>query len=758
MKRCIRIFISSIFVIYACCMPIFGLYEEENKRVTNVNQAETIQVGEPYREHIGNVEVIKKGSVNDFMKDIPASTLNIDYISSFENVEFSTTNDKFVFDKDGKDGFETTGYLSRLWYNENLTQGEHILPGEYTLIYPDLVTLPDGSKADLSVTESNIKVEVFDGNVTGGITLSGSFLKGSQDSLASPIQASAYVYGSGDNGGRGERVGIEKDVFVQVLAKDGKVVDGETFITWCVDVDRPGFLSYGNTGYNTDSYKFIEMFGVNSGAVSPIYMPADSFLQIFGNDFYGTKEDNSSLLSGFALISRSEGFSWHWEGNKCDTLLYLNPKEGGIELQHKVEAEIIGEYLNGGKIKTNATGANVSTDNNKHYSSINVSHGSEAICTISEHEGFILNQIFIDGKEISKNDLFYNKSDDSYIYKFSNIDKDHKIEASYLKQSEITIEKSSNPQSGTKEYPRELKNNDQLVYDVAIQNKALKTPIKEIVVQDTIPTGLTLNLKDIYYYYDNNTNQKNPVIDSEDVFLEGEGQKLTFTIKQLKANTTIHFEIPTIVEESEDAMRYENTAYITSVAGSIFQLESQTTYHEKKSSLIDFCFKKCNKEGQALEGAQFVLYEITCKDKTHNHDNELLKINADGELIEKNDCFKVHHTAISDNLGFIRFTNLKIGVPYQLIEFKTCDDYVLPEGQWRIISNNGEEIKGKDNIIAIGNPPAFELKDDIIQVKNYKLEELPTTGGRGITRFMLMGVSIMMLGCYWRYRNKNDKG
>lgn len=172
-----------------------------------------------------------------------------------------------------------------------------------------------------------------------------------------------------------------------------------------------------------------------------------------------------------------------------------------------------------------------------------------------------------------------------------------------------------------------------------------------------------------------------------------------------------------------------------------------------------FAFRKTDANSTALSGASFGVYELVCTDPTHtedDHNDDELVINNSGEITSvkngENGCWQKASTYTSNNTGTVSFDSLKTSSEYRLVEFKAPGGYSLPSGQWYLKYNSAV---GRFEITGSTNPSgtqAFEKingseKEGIYyRVKNYKPGELPLTGSKGITLFLLAGSSLMLLG------------
>ena len=326
-----------------------------------------------------------------------------------------------------------------------------------------------------------------------------------------------------------------------------------------------------------------------------------------------------------------------------------------------------------------------------------------------------------------------------------------------LRNPDIEIHKKSDPETGTLDAPTQVKNNDILTYDVSVENKENAIPLKDVCIEDPIPQGLTIDFENIKWYPGNDVSQMKLVSESDEVSVTRDKQTLRFKILALLAGDVVHFVIPTTVDESEDAVVFINQAKITNINGAAYEKESEITYHEKKSELVDFAFMKTDKDKTVLANAGFVLYQLTCSDATHNHADELLKVNDDGELsgqIQTN-CWKQVEKQVSDEHGNVSFQNLKKSLEYRLIEYRAPEDYVLPNGQWIL---HFDYVKDAFEINSIHRPPAFEIHNGVLILVNYRLGEIPITGNSGTQSMLFTGAAFMLIAGIWIiYKKKTRK-
>lgn len=209
-----------------------------------------------------------------------------------------------------------------------------------------------------------------------------------------------------------------------------------------------------------------------------------------------------------------------------------------------------------------------------------------------------------------------------------------------VREPEIEIHKTSTPASGTVDAPAKVKNHDDLIYDVSVKNNETSLLLNAIKVKDDIPPGLHIKFDEIAWYMGKDPTKQQPVKDSEMVQVVREKQQLIFTIQALQAKEELHFVIPTEVMDNGDDTVFVNTAKIIEVNAHPFVKESETTYHELDITMADFLFYKIDEVGNRLGNAKFVVYELNCNDTTHDHTNDLLRVDQNGILISPEPCWK----------------------------------------------------------------------------------------------------------------------
>ncbi|MDO5433013.1 SpaA isopeptide-forming pilin-related protein [Eubacterium sp.] len=155
---------------------------------------------------------------------------------------------------------------------------------------------------------------------------------------------------------------------------------------------------------------------------------------------------------------------------------------------------------------------------------------------------------------------------------------------------------------------------------------------------------------------------------------------------------------------------------------------------------IDFTFKKVKAEAttEGLNGAEFTLYELNCKDSSHTEADHsgLIDVKA-----TQNTCWTVKESKISG--PSVTFTDLYQGEEYRLVETKAPAGRVLPKGQWKVTvgkAENSDQLEVKIGEVGDQKPPAFATDDaGAYSLPNMTPADIPSSGGRGILWFMLIG-------------------
>lgn len=184
-------------------------------------------------------------------------------------------------------------------------------------------------------------------------------------------------------------------------------------------------------------------------------------------------------------------------------------------------------------------------------------------------------------------------------------------------------------------------------------------------------------------------------------------------------------------------------------SGSIQRLmRTEVTY---TNTMTEFAFVKANQDGNPLQGGVFALYELKTDE---DYTNTVLKTDSAGNLTDSNQAndWQLVKIVTSDENGVISFSGINYKAKeFRLVELTAPPGYTVPIGQWRIVYD--EETKSfipvKD-ASGVNNPPAIEViesqRGDGIQyqIRNYKPQDLPSSGNTGISWFIKTGGALMI--------------
>ena len=250
-----------------------------------------------------------------------------------------------------------------------------------------------------------------------------------------------------------------------------------------------------------------------------------------------------------------------------------------------------------------------------------------------------------------------------------------------LQGTDAEISKSSSPASGTEDLPTLVEVGDIIEYTITVKNTNTSTAMENVEITDKIPNGLTVDTSKIQFYIGSNAENAAAVSGAGSISVEQNAQTLVFTIDKLLAGETISFIIPTNVSSGGV---FENTAAITKINGSEFEVNSETTYHKTDDPVGNVILTKLNHdETEALSGAAFDLYD------------------SSGDLIG-------NYT--TDTNGVIKVDNLTYGA-YYFVETAAPTGYMLDSKPVEftidaVSTNSGsEEIKVKATNMKIANQP-----------------------------------------------------
>lgn len=185
-----------------------------------------------------------------------------------------------------------------------------------------------------------------------------------------------------------------------------------------------------------------------------------------------------------------------------------------------------------------------------------------------------------------------------------------------LRSADIEIIKVANPASGTETTPAEVTKNDTITYTLSVTNINKAESMTGVKIEDAIPAGLTVNLADIKYYFGTDTPALVSASARVSMTTENSGQKLVFTISELKAGETINLVIPvTVPATATSGTLYKNIAAITEINGFAYELESDATYHKTTTLYGSLQIGKTVDGTDASQTKEFT-FTVTLKDSS----------------------------------------------------------------------------------------------------------------------------------------------
>lgn len=200
-------------------------------------------------------------------------------------------------------------------------------------------------------------------------------------------------------------------------------------------------------------------------------------------------------------------------------------------------------------------------------------------------------------------------------------------------------------------------------------------------------------------------------------------------------------------EDKIDYSIYELVGTPENATGTI-QEDTEVTYYYKIKT-TDIRITKVAEEDheKTLANTQFKLYEfIGNMEKDDLIDTR--NVSSDWKLVG---------TYATSNIGILKLEGLILNKEYRLVETKTSEGRMLPDGQWKIqfvvgtydesdtsiVTINGIQLK----INAVGNPPALIKTDDgKLLLPNRKYYNFPTSGGFGLKNYYQIGIVVLSIG------------
>lgn len=277
-------------------------------------------------------------------------------------------------------------------------------------------------------------------------------------------------------------------------------------------------------------------------------------------------------------------------------------------------------------------------------------------------------------------------------------------------------------------------------------------------------------------YYPASTDKTISLIDGESILIEQLPAGIKYAVSEVENPSFITDVSSQVVSmQNDEKQDIEGTTDSPDYSGIKPQsgfiqrfMRTEVTYI---NTLTEFAFLKVDESGQKpLSGAKFALYELVT-DKADDYKNIVLKTDSNGNLTDNNqkDDWVLVNTVISNEYGVISFSGINYKAKeFRLVELTAPPGYTVPIGQWRIVYD--EETKSfipVEEASGVKNPPAIEVinpqREDGIQyqIRNYKPQDLPSSGNTGISWFIktggaLMICSALVIFCLMRKKQKDD--
>ena len=204
----------------------------------------------------------------------------------------------------------------------------------------------------------------------------------------------------------------------------------------------------------------------------------------------------------------------------------------------------------------------------------------------------------------------------------------------------------------------------------------------------------------------------------------------------------------------------ETIYYDNKINGVIEKGENHVIFMNTIKKTADFTFTKTTMNDVPLANASFGIYELNCTSTSHDHTNEQLKVDNNGNLISSSACWKAKKRVISAGDGNVTFSELSIDKEYRLMEYKAPSGYLLPDGSWKLCYDAQEkEFKVTGIVGNVTGTPAFKKESSTASYRlpNYQQQTIPDTGFTGTNHYLLWGGMLMLLGFGWRQWQRERK-
>ena len=263
-----------------------------------------------------------------------------------------------------------------------------------------------------------------------------------------------------------------------------------------------------------------------------------------------------------------------------------------------------------------------------------------------------------------------------------------------LRPIDLTIDKTSNPATGTAEMPRLVVQNSKLTYTLTVKNINKVETITAVQVEDTMPEGLIIDTTGISYRF-GTSGAYSPVAGSARVKYKKNGQHLVFLVDQLNANETLSMLIPTTVPpvSGESPITFDNIAYITGAMGSELEVASPPTHHYTlKVGTSAVIGKTFNAGGRALKPNEF---SVIVKDASGNQVGGPIFNDAEGKFalpqlwFGQNGTYNYTITEVKGTEGSMQYDGrtatwrIVVGTLYNPTRLAVTSSWFLFGGAWQ---------------------------------------------------------------------------
>ncbi|WP_277259756.1 Cna B-type domain-containing protein [Olegusella massiliensis] len=157
---------------------------------------------------------------------------------------------------------------------------------------------------------------------------------------------------------------------------------------------------------------------------------------------------------------------------------------------------------------------------------------------------------------------------------------------------DLELHKTSDPATGTKDAPAQIDNTKgtPVTYTLSVTNKGTELALRDIVIKDPIPGGLSVLRDQIKVTCPELKLNGASLTTATSVSASEEDGTLTLGIGSLPAGATMKLSIPTaLTDDLIKSTTFVNTAHITSVEGHDKDIASETTYHKAtKTYTLDY--------------------------------------------------------------------------------------------------------------------------------------------------------------------------